>query len=73
LGAAAVPPVAAFVVERGVWSDGSPWSLLGLGLYIAKGLVKAHGGRLWCESVPDEETTFVFTLPTSMVKDSAAA
>jgi signal transduction histidine kinase len=46
---------------------------LGLGLYIAKGLIEAHGGRLWCESVPDEETRFVFTLPASMMKESAAA
>lgn len=36
---------------------------LGLGLYIAKGLVHAHGGRMWVESVPGETTTFHFTLP----------
>ena len=37
---------------------------LGLGLYIAKGLVNAHDGRLWGESVPGKTTTFHFTLPT---------
>lgn len=36
---------------------------LGLGLYIAKGLVDAHGGRLWGESTPNGETIFSFTLP----------
>ena len=36
---------------------------LGLGLYISKGLVEAHGGRLWAESVPGETTTFHFTVP----------
>lgn len=36
---------------------------LGLGLYIVKGLVEAHGGQVWAESVPGETTTFRFTLP----------
>ena len=34
-----------------------------MGLYISKGLVEAHGGRLWAESVPGETTTFHFTVP----------
>ena len=35
---------------------------LGLGLYIAKGLIEAHGGRIWAESVPGR-TAFHFTVP----------
>jgi signal transduction histidine kinase len=35
----------------------------GLGLYIARGLVEAHGGHIWVKSVPGEVTTFVFALP----------
>ncbi|MDC3958950.1 PAS domain S-box protein [Polyangium jinanense] len=36
---------------------------LGLGLYIVRGLVEAHGGRVHAESVPGESTTFTFSLP----------
>ena len=38
---------------------------LGLGLYISKCIVEAHGGRIWAESVVGEGATVRFTLPTS--------
>jgi signal transduction histidine kinase len=34
----------------------------GLGLYIAKGIVAAHGGRIWAETSPTG-ARFTFTLP----------
>lgn len=38
----------------------------GLGLYISKSIVEAHGGNMWAENNPDGEgATFTFTLPLS--------
>lgn len=35
----------------------------GLGLAIARGLVEAHGGRVWAQSAPGEGSRFSFLLP----------
>jgi signal transduction histidine kinase len=35
----------------------------GLGLAIARGIVEAHGGRIWAASQPEHGTRIAFTLP----------
>ena len=39
---------------------------IGLGLFISKNIVEAHGGRIWAENNKDAAgATFSFTLPLS--------
>ncbi len=35
----------------------------GLGLAISKGIITAHGGKIWAESRPGQGSRFLFTLP----------
>jgi PAS domain S-box-containing protein len=53
-------------------SRGSSIPGLGLGLYISKGVIEAHGGRMWVESTPGATTTFHVTLPAAAVVHEAA-
>ncbi|MFI5302407.1 MAG: sensor histidine kinase [Polyangiales bacterium] len=51
------------IFERFWRADAKRKRGLGLGLYIAKGIVEAHGGQIDFETVVGIGTTFVFTLP----------
>jgi PAS domain S-box-containing protein len=50
-------------------SEGKPTGS-GLGLWISRGLVEAHGGRLSATSIPGQGTTFRFTLPLVTIEDA---
>jgi signal transduction histidine kinase len=51
------------IFERFRRADGSGAPGAGLGLYISRGLVRAHGGELEVGDVPEGRTRFTFWLP----------
>ena len=54
------------------WQAAKTSSLgVGLGLTIAKGIIEAHGGRIWAESEMGAGTTIHFTLPIARPYDDA--
>ncbi len=49
--------------QRGVNVENGPAKGAGLGLAICKGLVEAHGGRIWIKKKTTPGTTISFTIP----------
>jgi len=60
-----IPPDEQRLVFDRFWKSRSSRQGTGLGLSIAKGIVEAHGGRIWVESRQGEGALFLFTLPAA--------
>lgn len=55
--------------ERAV--DATNTSGMGLGLFISKQIVEAHGGKIWVESEKGKGATFIVVLPKRMINQKA--
>jgi PAS domain S-box-containing protein len=54
-------------IFRRYWQGRAKWQRgLGLGLNISKGIVEAHGGKIWVKSKEGQGSTFYFTLPITV-------
>src|ERR1700674_3628856 len=58
------------IFDRYYQADPSGAQHFGLGLSIAKGIVEAHGGRIWAESPPGEGASIHFTLPRALATEA---
>jgi signal transduction histidine kinase len=62
-GPAIAPDELAHVFDRGRHNPAAPRRAVPLGLMLARGIVAAHGGRIWAENVPGRGNRFSFTIP----------
>jgi two-component system, NtrC family, sensor histidine kinase KinB len=61
-----IPPEhQAALFEKFFRVPGSPAGGAGLGLFIARGIVQAHDGRIGVDSEPGQGATFWFTIPAA--------
>ncbi len=62
-GAGIAPEKLELVFQRFWQAESQKQAGVGLGLYISKSIVEAHGGKIWAHSRIGEGSTFCFTLP----------
>jgi PAS domain S-box-containing protein len=65
-GSGIAPEALPHVFDRFWRADRAARGGAGLGLAICKGIVEAHGGRIWAESDLGRGTTFRFTVPRAL-------
>lgn len=57
------------IFEEFYQAEGSKYGGTGLGLSIVKHVIEEHGGKVWVESIPNQGSTFYFTLPAFKEKE----
>jgi PAS domain S-box-containing protein len=60
------------VFDRFWQAPGTERRGMGFGLAIVKGIVEAHGGRVWVQSAPGQGSTFFFSIPTTAIQIAAS-
>jgi two-component system sensor histidine kinase KdpD len=61
------------IFEKFYRTGAAPARGAGLGLAIAKGIVDAHGGRIWAHNLPEGGVAFFFSLPVTGTPPRVAA